>query len=158
MNIKPLRIETVFSGGIHLIWLTLLVLYFLNRSPDVIFNFLSKIEPGTSVFLLAVLFSVAFFIGRIAENFLGAINYLKSDDEKRQSLANNFIGEAGVIWGNKSFSLSSLFGLIISTIMLCIQAESENARLAILVVGFILIIATASSFCYWFYFEKRTNK
>ena len=75
MSIKSLRIETVFSGGIHLIWITLFLLCLLGESPETILCYLSKIQSGMAVILVTILFSLSFFLGRISEHLLIAYNY-----------------------------------------------------------------------------------
>ena len=87
MSIKSLRIETVFSGGIHLIWITLFLLCLLGESPETILCYLSKIQSGMAVILVTILFSLSFFLGRISEHLLIAYNYYcrKSCIEKREA-------------------------------------------------------------------------
>ncbi|HEY6626194.1 MAG TPA: hypothetical protein VIZ21_04510 [Ignavibacteriaceae bacterium] len=155
MSIKALNIETVFSGGIHLLWLALLTFKLLGKSPEMIFSELSQIASGTGVLLAAILFSVSFFIGRIAEHFIIAINYLFSKKKTRQTYVKDFKGTSSDIWGNKIFSLSSFVGLLIFGIMLYSMTNSWNEILAILVIGTILLTETASSFFYWYYLGKR---
>lgn len=157
MSIKPLRLETIFSGGIHLLWLTLLTLKILGESPDIILSYLSQMGSGTAVFLIALLFSFAFFIGRIAEHFLSALNYLCKPDE-RQEYANAFEGSKGGAWANKIFSLSATVGLLFFGICLWIVSDSGNIKIAILVIGLILLTGTISSFLYWFKLGKKLNQ
>jgi len=157
MSIKPLNIETVFAGGIHLIWLTLLVLSVLGKSPDIIFSYLSNIESGTAVLLVAVLFSVAFFIGRIGEHFVSAINYFIHKN-KRKLYVDTFAGETGEVWANKIFTFSASIGLIFSIVTLFITIENTATKKAILIIGIILLIGTLSSFLYWYSFGKRLGQ
>jgi len=152
MSIKPLHIETVFSGFIHLIWITLLTLCFLGESPAIILNFLEKIGSGTAVFLIAVAFSLSFFLGRIAEHLIIGVNYFIQKD-KRQKYVDSFEGTKGEIWGNKIFSLSSFCGLSGLMIILFIMIESWK----ILIRGVILIFITLISFLYWYNFAKRKS-
>jgi|WetSurSiteA1Bulk_404760.scaffolds.fasta_scaffold05213_5 hypothetical protein len=154
MSIKALNIETVFSGSIHLLWLTLLTLMLLGKSPDIIFSYLSKIDSGTAVLLAVLLFSVSFFIGRTAEHFIIAVNYF-SNKAKRQGFIDSFKGTKEEIWGNKIFFFSSALGLLTTTLSLLI--EYWNERLAIIIIGVILIIGTTCSFIYWFCFGRRVQ-
>jgi hypothetical protein len=156
MSIKPLHIETIFADAIHLLWLILLALCLLGKSPDIIFTYLSKIESGTAVFLIAVSFSVAFFIGRIAEDFLSVVNYFFRK-KNRQEYTNNFKGTTGEIWANKIFALNASIGLLFFVTALVIVSEGNNIRKTIIVMGLILLIGTVSSFLYWYNFGKRKN-
>jgi hypothetical protein len=155
MNIKPLYIETVFAGFIHLIWITLLSFCILEKSPDVIFCYLSKVDTGITVLLFALLFSVSFFLGRIAEHFLIAANYLFSKKKTRQAYVNDFKGASTDIWGNKIFTLSSFIGLLFSGILLLNLAKGEEEKSVILIIGGILCLVTLSSFIYWFCFGRN---
>ena len=155
MNIKQLNIETVFSGVIHLAWLILLTLFILGKSPEIIINFITTMEPGTAALILALVFSVSFFVGRNTEHFISSLNYFRHNDEKRQVLANQFQGGHSVIWGNKIFSLSSFVGLLILGVMLYSMTKCGNEILAILVIGTILLTETVCSFLYWYYLGKR---
>ena len=150
MNIKPLYIETVFSGFIHLVWITLLTLCALDLSPVIIINFLEEVGSGTAVFLIAVIFSISFFLGRMAEHFIIALNYFIHKD-RRPKYVDTFGGTHGEIWGNKIFALSSCLGLLVLVAILIIVTGFWK----ILFIGAILIAATFISFIYWYNFEKR---
>ena len=150
MNIKPLYIETVFSGFIHLVWITLLTLCALDLSPVIIINFLEDVGSGTAVILIAVIFSISFFLGRMAEHFIIALNYFIRKD-RRQGYVDTFGGTHGEIWGNKIFSLSACIGLLVLVAILIIVTGFWK----ILFIGAILIVATFISFIYWYNFEKR---
>ena len=132
--------------------MTLFSLILLGKSPDIIFSYLSEIQSGTSVFLVAVFFSLSFFLGRVAEHFIIAVNYF-CRKSKRQGFVDSFIGTKEEIWGNKIFFFSSALGLL--AIMLFLLAEYRNELLAILIIGVILLIATASSFIYWYKFGGK---
>lgn len=155
MSIKELNIETVFSGSIHLLWLTLFTLILLGRSPDILFSYLSEIQSGTAVFLVAVFFSLSFFLGRVAEHFIIAVNYL-CRKSKRQGFVDSFTGTKEEIWGNKIFFFNSACGLL--AVWLFLFAEYWNVVWTILIIGAILLIGTISSFVYWYKFEGRFNE
>jgi hypothetical protein len=157
MNIKPLHIETLFSGGIHLVWLTLLTICILGEAPDIIFNILFNLESGTAVFLFAIVFALSFFLGRVAEHFIVALNYFRKNEKGKSKTAELFEGEPAEIWGNKIFSFSTLIGLLILVIMLLSTTESWNTKRAILIIGGILILATFISFLFWFNFNRRLS-
>jgi len=161
MNIKALNIETVFSGFIHLLWITLLTIWILNVSPAFILIYLNNIGSGTSVLLIAVAFSLSFFFGRTAEHFFVAINFSRKGrifkDNKVSALANNQ-GIKGEIWANKIFFFSSSIGLLFLGFLLYILTESWNAKLAIIVIGGILITATVVSTLYWKYLDNKVHE
>ena len=158
MKIKSLYIETVFAGLIHLIWITLLTLYILGKSPQVIFCYLSQVESGTAVILLAIIFSVSFFLGRIAEHFLIAANYLFSKKKTRQAYINDFKGDTNEIWGNKIFSLNSFVGLLFVGLLLLRLVKSEEEWNVILIIGGMLWLGTLCSFIYWLCFGKKIKE
>ena len=155
MSIKALNIETVFSGGIHLIWLALLAFKLLGKSPEMIFSDLSRIESGPAVLLAAILFSASFFLGRIAEHFITAVNYLFSKKQTRQTYVKDFKGTPSDIWGNKIFTLSSFIGLFLFGTLLFSLAKAEEEKNAICIIGGILCLGTLCSFIYWFCFGKK---
>jgi hypothetical protein len=159
MNIKPLRIEILFAGITHFLWITLLALCILGESPDIILKFLTKVESGTAVFLFAIIVSVCFFLGTIAENFLIALNYFRKNEKGREKILKLFTGTPGEIWGAKIFFLSSFSGLliIITLLLLSDKIESFNAKWAIFVVGMILELATFTSFLFWYNLERRKS-
>ncbi len=109
MSIKPLRIEILFAGFTHLVWLTLLALCISKVSPVLIINYLAEIESGTALFLYAIIISVSFFLGTIAENFVVAINYFLKNEEKRNQSRKLFKSTQLKIGALKVFSLV-LFG------------------------------------------------
>ena len=113
MNIKQLHIETIIVGGIYLIWLSLITLIFLGKSPDIIFCYLSKVEPSTAVLLLTILFAVSFFLGRTVEHLLIALNFYRKNKRDKAKMVMLFMGNEGEIWGNKIFFISSFFGLLL---------------------------------------------
>jgi len=158
MNIKPLYIETVFTGFIHLIWITLLTLCILGKSPEVIFCYLSQVESGTAVILLAISFSVSFFIGRIAEHFIIAVKYLFSTNATRQTYVNDFKGTTSDIWGNKIFFLSSFVGLLFVVLLLLSLLKSEEEQNVTSIIGGILCLGTLCSFIYWLCLGKKIKK
>ena len=155
MSIKALNIETVFSGSIHLLWLTLLTFMLLGKSPEMFFCDFPKIEAGTAVLLSAILFSVSFFIGRIIEQFIIAINYLFSRKKTRQTYVKDFKGTPSDIWGNKIFTLSSLIGLLLFGTLLFNLAKGEEEKKAICIIGGILCLSTLCSFIYWLCLGKK---
>jgi MFS family permease len=157
MSIKQLPIETVFSGVIHLLWLTLLELCLLGKSPEIIINYLANIGSGTAVFLIAFTFSLSFFLGRIAEHFIIAVNYFRNNEDKKAKSIKLFEGTSGEIWGNKIFSFSSTCGLLILGIMLCILIDSWDIKWKILLIDLLLLIPTITSTIYWYIFEKSIS-
>lgn len=157
MNIKPLHIETVFAGFIHLIWITILTLCVLGISPEVIFCYLTQIESGTAVILLAVLFSVSFFLGRMAEHLIIAINYFRRNEKEREKILELYKDNPGEIWGNKIFSVSSFCAILFAVIILLVLPTSCKVRLAILILGLILLSTTFISSIYWYKFEQKNN-
>ena len=160
MSIKALNIETVFSGFIHLLWSTLLTLIILGESPSIVLNFFDKIESGPSVLLIAVAFSMSFFLGRIAEHFFIALNFCRKNKDDKEKKIKSFAGNnetKGEIWGNKMFFFSSLVGLLILGFLLYILTESWNAKVAIIVIGGMLITATVVSTLYWKYLDNKVQ-
>ena len=161
MNIKSMRIETVFSGFIHLAWLALLCLIIIGESPIKILNSLFTIDSGMAVLLTPLLFSLSFFLGRVAEHFFIAINFCRKNKVDKEKKVKSFTGKEKTkaeIWGNKIFFFSSSSGLIILVPLLYQCQESWNIKLAILVLGGILIIATIVSTLYWRYLDNKVNK
>jgi hypothetical protein len=157
MNIKPLQIETVFAGFIHLIWITLLTFYVLGKSPEVIYCYLRQVESGTAVILVAVLFSVSFFLGRMAEHLIIAINYFRKNEKEREKILELYKDNPGEIWGNKIFSVSSFCALLFAVIILLVLPATFKERLAILILGLILLSTTFISSFYWYKFEQKIN-
>jgi hypothetical protein len=157
MNIKPLHIETVFAGFIHLIWITILTLCVLGISTEVIFCYLTQIESGTAVILLAILFSVSFFLGRMAEHLIIAINYFRRNEKEREKILELYKDNPGEIWGNKIFSVSSFCAILFAVIILLVLPTSCKVRLAILILGLILLSTTFISSIYWYKFEQKNN-
>jgi hypothetical protein len=159
MSIKELNIETVFSGSIHLLWLTLFTLILLGRSPDILFSYLSEIQSGTAVFLVAVFFSLSFFFGRVAEHVLIAFNYYcRKGEIGKTKMIISFAGDPVEAWGNKIFSINSFAGLILLvTVMLTLSVINEtfNLILPIILIGVPLSLATLVSYCYWQNLEKK---
>ncbi len=157
-NIKPLSIETVFSGGIHLLWITLCELCLLGKSPDMVISYIANIGSGTAVILIAMVFATSFFLGRIAENFIIATNYFicKDENEKAKSVE-LFEGTRGEIWGNKMFSFSSFCGLLFLGIILCIIINPWTVKWSILLIDFLLLIVTLTSTIYWWKFGKENQ-
>jgi uncharacterized membrane protein YkgB len=160
MSIKPLHIETVFSGFIHLLWSTLLTLFILGKFPSIILNFLDTIGSGTAVLLIAVAFSLSFFLGRIAEHFFIALNFCRKNkndkEDKVKKLADN-IETKGEIWGNKIFFFSTSVGLIILGFLLYILTEAWNVKLAIIVIDGMLTMTTVISTIYWYYLDNKIH-
>jgi hypothetical protein len=158
MSIKSLSIETVFPGGIHLLWLTLLALDILGKSPYDFFKQVLKIDAGTMVLLIAVLFSVSFFLGRISEGCISGLIYLKKKD-KRQKFVEDFVKNSnpGNVWANKMFALSSSIGIIILVMILLTQVDKSNEIYATVVIGSILIIGAVITFLYWLNFGRRLH-
>jgi len=153
MSIKPLHIETVFTGGIHLLWLTLFSLYLMGKSPDIIFCYLSKIESGTAVVLVAILFAVSFFLGRLAEHFLIAANFfcIKNKIGKLKMII-FFEDNYGEVWGNKIFYINSFVGLaflIIMLLILSVMRIVQNLVLPVILIGVPLVLVTWISYKYW---------
>ncbi|MEJ2616029.1 MAG: hypothetical protein P8Z35_13810, partial [Ignavibacteriaceae bacterium] len=148
--IKPLRIEILFTGLVHLVWLTLLAFCISGESPRILINFLTKIESGAALFLYAIIISISFYLGTIAENFVIAINYFrKNKEQKSQSIKLLKINSTG-IWGAKSFFFSSFWGILFVLFLLMFSnyIDSYKVKLAILVLGILLLIATLSSLIY----------
>jgi hypothetical protein len=158
--IKPLRIEILFAGLTHLVWLTLLALCISKESPVLIINYLAEIESGTALFLYAIIISVSFFLGTIAENFVVAINYFLKNGEKRNQSRKLFKSTPAENWGAKSFFFSSFWGLLFILLLLMFSnyIDSCDVKLAILVLGVILLIGIISSLLYWYNMEKRFNQ
>ena len=158
--IKPLRVEILFAGLTHLVWLTLLAFCISGESPIIIINFLKTIESGTALFLYAIIISISFFLGTIAENFVIAINYFRKNEEQRNQSRELFKSSPDANWGAKSFFFSSFGGLLFILIILMFSnyIDSCNVKWAILVVGVILLIGTLSSLLYWRHMEKRFNQ
>jgi hypothetical protein len=126
-----------------------------------ILNSLATIESGMAVLLIPILFSISFFLGRVAEHFFIAINFSrknKDDKEKKVKSLEVTKETKGEIWGNKIFSFSSSCGLLILGTMLFILAESCSLKWAILVVSVILLFGTVSSLVYWRYLDKTVNQ
>jgi O-antigen/teichoic acid export membrane protein len=155
MSIKALNIETVFSGLIHLVWLTLLTLCILGKSPDVVFCYLEQVESGTAVILIAILFSVSFFLGRMAEHLIIALNYFRKNEKDREKSLELYKDNQGEIWGNKIFSVSSFCAILLVVLFLLLLPTASKVRLAILILGLILLSTTIISSIYWYNFEKR---
>jgi len=160
MSIKPLRIEILFAGFIHLVWLTLLAFFISGESPVIIINFLKTIGSGTALFLYAIIISVSFFLGTLAENFVTAINYFRKNEGQRNLSRKLFKSSASENWGAKSFFFSSFLGLllILLVLMLSNYVDSCNVKLAILVLGVLLLIGTFISLLYWIHMEKKFNQ
>ena len=157
-NIKQLPIETVFSGGIHLLWLTLCELCILGKSPNIIINYLANIGAGTAVILVAIVFATSFFLGRIAEHFIIATNYCRKDKDEKAESVKLFEGTPGEIWGNKIFSFSSFCGLLFLGIILCLLINPWNAKWPVLLIDFLLLIVTLTSTIYWWKFGEEVIK
>ena len=158
--IKPLRIEILFAGLTHLVWLTLLAFCISGESPLLIINFLTKMESGTALFFYAIIISVSFFLGTIAENFVVAINYFRKNEEQRIQSRKLFKSSPAENWGAKIFFFSSLWGLLLILLMLLFSnyIDSCKVKWAILVLGVILLIETLSSLLYWHHMEKKITQ
>jgi O-antigen/teichoic acid export membrane protein len=156
MNIKPLHTETIIAGGVHLIWITLLAICLLGDSPNLILNFLAEIESGTAIFLVAIIFFVAFFLGRIGEHFLIALNYFRKGKKGKEKSIELFKGKmnSGDIWSNKMFTLNSTIGILGLIIMICLSNVPMEAKSTSLIIGIILLIATVCACAYWSNLEK----
>ena len=155
--IKPLRIEILFAGLTHLVWLTLLAFCISGESPVEVINFITKIGSGTALFLYAVIVSVSFFLGTIAENFVIALNYFRKNEEQKNRTRELFKSSAGENWGAKSFFFSISWGLLFILLILIFSnyIASCYVKLAILVLGIILLIGTISSLLFWNHIEKK---
>jgi hypothetical protein len=158
--IKPLRIEILFAGFIHLLWLTLLAFFISGESPLKMMNFLTTIGSGTALFLYAIIISVSFFLGTVAENFVIALNYLRKNKEQRNQSIKLLESSRSENWGSKSFFFSSSAGLLFLIVMLVFSnyIESCSVKWAITVIGVILLLGTVSSLCYWRHVEKIFNQ
>ena len=158
--IKPLRIEILFAGLTHLVWLTLLAIFISGQSPVILINFFTIIESGAALFLYAVIISVAFFLGTIAENFVIAMNYFRKKEEQRNKSRKLFESSRVKNWSAKSFFFSSFWGLLFILLILMFSnyIDSSNVKWAILVLGVILLMGTFVSLLYWHHMENQFNK
>lgn len=141
------RVETLITGFFHLLWLTLLALFLLGESPDVILIFLAKVESGTAIFLFAVIVGVSFYLGTLAEHLLIVFNYWRKNEEGRNKIIESFRGTPAEIYGNKSFFLSAFSGLVILMVLLLL--ESSNGKWAISIIGIPLSLVTLIPVCFW---------
>ena len=147
--IKQLRIEILFTGLLQIISITLLGFMIADKSIEDIFLFLGRIGSGTSIFLYALLVTISFFLGTIFENSVSAFICLKT---KRKPDT-----ERIEIWKAKSFFAASFLWVLVILLLLMISQDIESckAKLAILIIGIILLIETLSSYPYWWYWEKH---
>ena len=160
MSIKPLRIEILFAGFIHLVWLTLLAFFILGKSPVIIINFLNNDWIWNSIISLCYNHFSFIFLGTLAENFVIAINYFRKNEGQRNLSRKLFKSSAAENWGAKSFFFSSFLGLLLILLILMLSnyVDSCNVKLAILVLGVLLLIGTFISLLYWIHMEKKFNQ
>ena len=158
MNIKPLNIETILSGFIHLIWMTLLTLFILGESPEKTINFVANISAGTAALVLAFIFAFSFFLGRIFEHFIIALNYFRKSSDEKKKHVELFKENSEETWGNKIFSFSSFCGLLFFGIIFCILINPLDAKWPVLLINLLLLIVTLTSTIYWWKFGKEVIK
>ena len=116
---------------------------------------MANVGSGTAVLLLAFIFSLSFFIGRTAENFIIAFNYFRKVKEGKKTSKELFKGTPEEIWANKIFSFSSFIGLLLLGVLLGILINPWDVKWPILFIDFMLLIVTLTSTIYWWKFGEK---
>jgi hypothetical protein len=124
MTTKQFKPEILIAGFAHLLWITLLALWMLGKSPDIVICFFSNITSGTAILIGSLIIGISFFLGVLAEHFLIIISYwFMNDENKNKQIAKFKPDEA---WQSKSFFRSMFFASACIIILLIIMVPKVN--------------------------------
>ena len=135
MNTKLFRIEIVIAGFSHLLWMTFLSLLILEKSPNIIFNYLSTIQSGSAVGLSTLVICISYFLGMLAEHFGSSLIYFLRDEGKKELIISQFKDKPDEVYANKIFFLSMSFAIPIIAICLLLINNFDNCNLFWTILG-----------------------
>jgi hypothetical protein len=127
MKTNPFNIEYPIAGFSHLLWLTLLALWLLDIPLTNLISFLTSIESGTAVILVATLGGISFFLGFLAEHFLVWGSYLINKKERGEKI-DSYRNQVKMTWSAKSFFRSMAFAILGIAFFLLVWIKFEISK------------------------------